>query len=397
MEKENNKIKFTIIWSSCVCFLLLLVGLGILSDKGTSALSSDTPAKACYCFDNDEGKTVCELFDVDEAAGKIPVELSKCNGTNLPSDTTYVCFEDKADGYHWAQYGKYKDNSSFEYRPDLSYENCDPVEACFEDSEGAYIWLFKSEENMMNYKLHEEYTDYDSCIANGNKTDVPDDNEFVCFDGPADGLYWAQYGKYKDTPGYNYRSDLSHEDCDILKYVEVTVNLDANGGTISGTSGDTIYVKTCYASVTATNSNPSCYVDGEVYAEREGYTFNGWGASCSNITAYTFKVKNKDAAEDSDDNVYDVKACWTKNSSTSQTPTDPELPSGGGSTSTDPSTPADPETPSEPTEPSGSSSSSSSNVTENPKTGEITIFIVWVVAVMAIVYSVWYFKKVKEN
>ena len=33
----------------------------------------------------------------------------------------------------------------------------------------------------------------------------------------------------------------------------------------------------------------------------------------------------------------------------------------------------------------------------NPQTGEITIFIVWVVAVMAIIYSVWYFKRVKES
>ena len=38
-----------------------------------------------------------------------------------------------------------------------------------------------------------------------------------------------------------------------------------------------------------------------------------------------------------------------------------------------------------------------SNVDENPKTGEITIFVVWVVAAMAIVYSIWYFKQVRES
>ena len=46
---------------------------------------------------------------------------------------------------------------------------------------------------------------------------------------------------------------------------------------------------------------------------------------------------------------------------------------------------------------SSSSPESSSNVTENPPTGQITKFIVLGIALGAIVYSIWYFKKLKES
>ncbi len=36
-------------------------------------------------------------------------------------------------------------------------------------------------------------------------------------------------------------------------------------------------------------------------------------------------------------------------------------------------------------------------INDNPPTGEITIFVVWVIAFAAIVYSVWYFKQVRDN
>lgn len=37
------------------------------------------------------------------------------------------------------------------------------------------------------------------------------------------------------------------------------------------------------------------------------------------------------------------------------------------------------------------------NVTENPKTGEIVIALVWFAGIFAIAYSVYYFRKIKEN
>ena len=37
------------------------------------------------------------------------------------------------------------------------------------------------------------------------------------------------------------------------------------------------------------------------------------------------------------------------------------------------------------------------NVSKNPGTGEITIFIMWVLGLATIVYSIWYFKRIREN
>ena len=44
-----------------------------------------------------------------------------------------------------------------------------------------------------------------------------------------------------------------------------------------------------------------------------------------------------------------------------------------------------------------SSSSKTENVEKNPQTGEIAVFIVWFVAFAAIAYSIYYFKKIREN
>lgn len=66
-----------------------------------------------------------------------------------------------------------------------------------------------------------------------------------------------------------------------------------------------------------------------------------------------------------------------------------------------PTNPTNPTIP-ESTVPSGStnkptSSSSGENVTDNPQTGQIAIFVVWVVALASIIYSIWYFRKVRES
>ena len=66
---------------------------------------------------------------------------------------------------------------------------------------------------------------------------------------------------------------------------------------------------------------------------------------------------------------------------------------GGGNTPSNPSTPSS--TPS--SSPSSSTPSSSSNVDENPKTGSVAIFLVWIIALGTLVYAGVYFKQVREN
>ena len=95
---------------------------------------------------------------------------------------------------------------------------------------------------------------------------------------------------------------------------------------------------------------------------KTGYTFTGWGDSktCENGTKSTFTVS-------SNVNKY---ACFKENpapSSSSQKPS------------------------------SSSKVDELGNVTDNSDTGDIAIFLMWVIGLAVVVYSVWYFKRIREN
>ena len=50
------------------------------------------------------------------------------------------------------------------------------------------------------------------------------------------------------------------------------------------------------------------------------------------------------------------------------------------------------------TTPSGTTpSGGNNNVNNNPQTGAVAIFVIWVIGFATIIYSVWYFRKIKEN
>ncbi len=66
---------------------------------------------------------------------------------------------------------------------------------------------------------------------------------------------------------------------------------------------------------------------------------------------------------------------------------------GGSSSPSSPSSPSNPSSPSIPSSTPSSMSSSSSDIDENPQTGSIAIFMVWVIALGALVYSFFYFKQ----
>lgn len=66
---------------------------------------------------------------------------------------------------------------------------------------------------------------------------------------------------------------------------------------------------------------------------------------------------------------------------------------GGGTTPTNPDKPSSPSSPSIPSSTPSSTPSSSSNIDKNPPTGSIAIFMVWVIALGALVYSFFYFKQ----
>ena len=115
---------------------------------------------------------------------------------------------------------------------------------------------------------------------------------------------------------------------------------DANNGKLNGNL-------TLSCKATGTN----CNVTGLPSATRDGYTFNGWGTTSNCSTG------KKSILTLSKNTTY--YACYTKNAV--ETPDDKE------------------------------------NVTTNPTTGDIAIAVTWFVGLLAVGYSFYYFKNVKEN
>jgi len=125
MEKENNKLKFTIIWSSCLFVLLLLVGFGVSSSKGTrasetlytcdggtttqtSALCTETlnfsfdtnRSNVCSWKLGSEWSGDCEVLSVDEDDdGERDYYSYNCKCSKAATLVSGSQFED-GDGYH---------------------------------------------------------------------------------------------------------------------------------------------------------------------------------------------------------------------------------------------------------------------------------------------------------
>ena len=104
-----------------------------------------------------------------------------------------------------------------------------------------------------------------------------------------------------------------------------------------------------------TTSGGSCTINAPTTnPTKDGYTFKGWGSS-----GCTDGWTGSRSGVSSNTTYY---ACWVSN-----TPATSSKPDSGG------------------------------NVSSNPGTGPIAIAITWFVGIFAIAYSIWYFKKIKEN
>lgn len=69
----------------------------------------------------------------------------------------------------------------------------------------------------------------------------------------------------------------------------------------------------------------------------------------------------------------------------------------GSSGGTTPTNPDKPDNPSNPSSTPSSTPSNPSNITDNPKTGSVAIFLVWIIALGTLVYAGVYFKQAREN
>lgn len=92
-------------------------------------------------------------------------------------------------------------------------------EVCFHTPKGDYLWL--QEEKPYpgaydGYVVVPGINSQEDCSALSDKSDVPDDDDYVCFDGPAEGQYWERYGDYKDNPNYRWLRGVERSECEVV-------------------------------------------------------------------------------------------------------------------------------------------------------------------------------------
>lgn len=144
---------------------------------------------------------------------------------------------------------------------------------------------------------------------------------------------------------------------------------------------------------TTTTGNNYCLVDvPSSEPTKTGHTFIGWREANNSCTAGSIYTTSKIKIYSNDVDFY---PCFEEESPkpSSSTPKPPSSTPKPSSSTPKPST----GTIIKPSSTTTKAPSSNSNVSENPGTGQIAIFVVWTIALASIVYSIWYFRKIKSN
>lgn len=137
------------------------------------------------------------------------------------------------------------------------------------------------------------------------------------------------------------------EDDEPVPEKTFVATFDENGGNLNGSE-----------TLSCTTTGTSCKVDNLPNATKSGYIFKGWDTSASCTSG------DKDSLTLTKNTTY--HACYEEESNDEPEDVTPK--------------PSDKD-----------------NVTENPTTGDIAIAITWFVGLLAVGYSFYYFKSVKEN
>lgn len=373
MERENNKLKFTLIWSSCICVLLLVVVLGISSSaKGTMAASctSDT----CTC-----PNSAYPRLSGDNCYGDFnEKQSSNCVESGSPN-YRYVC---------WIS-ATIKDNDGGDDNPGGNQNvSVDLVGNGGAVNGHTYITLGCNSDTWVCTLPSADKDDIPflgwsvgsksctSLVTGTYKTSAASGTKlYACWDDPDYAWFWTPaegpeaclpYKEYFGKSGYSYIRSASS--CSTTTY---TVSYDANGGSGS-MSDDTV-------------NEGDDYTVKENKFTRSCYKFTGWSGSDGK------SYSKGDVISDVKSNIT-LSAKWSYTCSTG--------PGGGNNDDKeldDDDEPSSEPSASDPSDEEVSSRPSSDNVETNPPTGDIAIFVVWVLAAAAIVYSVWYFKQVREN
>lgn len=359
MERENNKLKFTIIWSSCIFTLLLMIGVGVISSfKGTSAAQVVVPGAGGGTSDENSGSdgsgssdndgTGCTNVDDDgncvtpDTGGNADEDGKNCNVTSCPAGQYVYTDEDGCKkcvaclGNHYCPEDtvtptKCPPETPYSYGGSDSSNDC-VTGWCYEcnGTAGLFEWRAPNSTGIScggGWHARNDITSKAACTGTGQTT-----TKYTI--SYASGGGSGSMGSESVSKGSSY----------IIK--------------------SNSFTKTCYSFTGWSGS------DGKSYSD---------GATIPNVSSdITLTAKWGDYS------------CGNTNHGSG---------GSGGGTVTPPSSNPSPNEPSS-SDPSGeviSSRPSNENVETNPQTGNIAIFVVWVVAAMAIVYSIWYFKQVREN
>jgi uncharacterized repeat protein (TIGR02543 family) len=150
----------------------------------------------------------------------------------------------------------------------------------------------------------------------------------------------------------------------VTKTTTLTVTFDSNSGTLVG--GNTGSCSFDSGSVCTINDIPT--------ATRDGYTFKGWGTDKSCTEGQTGSLTISQSGT--------FYACWQKNANTvTETPSND---SNKGNTTNSSNT-------------SNNSSSSSSEQVTNPQTGTLSLIVVFVVMLVALGVSYYFYQKYNKK
>ena len=166
----------------------------------------------------------------------------------------------------------------------------------------------------------------------------------------------------KET-GYVCQCGYGNNGCCIVTDEKLGGGVDCTTGNTTGSCGDSTM------DVCTLNNTYSCTIGGKTYS----YTCKHDSGSQTGISGSWSTCTLKQSSSSSSSS--------SSKPGPSSNPSNPN-PSTPGSSTPGSSTP-------------GSSNPSSSNVDKNPQTGSVAIFIVWVIALGMLVYSIVYFKQSK--
>lgn len=381
MKKNNEKNGFLIVWVSCILVLLVFCFLG-MNSKGTYSAygalgeclgANGGDASACvYCSTTGMYGGDCPSTDDDLATEDGPSTSKPTSGSGDTSVTCTTAVMCAVSGGSFVGEGWFINGVECGYCMDLGGSST--TKQCEYESSG-HCYSVHGGGNCVNVDgcwVPKDGNDdeEDSSTNDDGSTPGTDVEDILCPDGTvfnptANNNLGACESEIGNTDPTSYGCEDYYGDDWVCTMSETMYGNEVKFYCSCNPQCPTGYQLENGQCV-------PCECDGEDCVE-DGTTSPGTTNPKPGTTNPDPKPSSDDDDDNDDDNIPD--------------PEDPDDDNDGVPDTVDPT--PEGETTNRP--------SSGGNVTENPQTSQIAIFVVWVVAIAAICYSVYYFKKVNED